>query len=181
MKKIMIIISLVAMTNFAQAQDSQSWWESLLSSVGLGDETSVEEVKGPNLDGLLGSLTENLGVTSEQAKGGLAALLNFAKQNVSQEQFEALAAQVPGLDSVMQYLPAVAQASESGLGGLLDKAANYSETLAQANDLKKQFDTLGLDTSMIQGYAQQAQAYLDTPEGAEAKKLLSDSLLNLSL
>lgn len=179
MKKFAILLSFLTLSTMAQAQDS--WWDSVLNTIGLGDDKSVEVPAGPSLDGMDGSLTSSLGVTPEQAKGGLAALFNFAKQNISQEQFEALAAQIPGMDSVMQYLPAISAASEQGLGGLMDKAAGMNETLGQVNNVKKQFDTLGLDAGMIQKYTQQAKSYLDTPQGQAAKQLLTNSLSSLSL
>jgi hypothetical protein len=176
MKKILLMLAVLSFTSNSMAQES--WWNSLLNAVGLGEETS-QEAQGPNLDGLLQSVTSNLGVTSEQAKGGIAALVNYAKQNITEEQFATLAQKVPGLDSVMEYLPMVQEASRSGLGGLMDKAAGYNETLGQLNNLNKQFESLGLDTAMIKGYAQQATEYLDTPQGQEAKKLLTDGLLKI--
>jgi hypothetical protein len=109
----------------------------------------------------------------------MAALFNYAKQNISDEQFAILAEKVPGLDSVMQYLPMVEESSRGALGGLMDKAASFNENLGQLNQLNKQFESLGLDTSMIKGYAQQATQYLDTPQGQEAKNLLTDSLFKI--
>ena len=178
MKKITLLFVFISFSTLAQAQDS--WWNSLLNSVGLGDD-KTEAVTGPSLDGMVANFTSALGVTPEQAKGGLAALFNYAKQNVSQEQFNAITEQIPGLATVMQYLPAVSKVKQGGMGGLMDMAASVSEPLAQVNDLKKQFDTLGLDTGMIQQYITQAQTYLDTPEGQEAKKMLSDSLTQISI
>jgi len=81
-------------------------------------------------------------------------------------------------DSVKNMLgavPAVATLSEGGLGGLMNKAAEYSDSLKSINDLKNQFDTLGLDTGMIMKYVSQAQQYLDTPQGQEAKTMLTDA------
>lgn len=176
MKNVLLLLVTLSFTSSAMAQES--WWDSVLSAVGLGEETS-EQVKGPSVDGLLDSVTSNLGVTTEQAKGGIAALVNYAKQNVSEEQFAALTAQIPGLDSVMEYLPAIEAASEGGLAGLMDKAAQYSDKLGNLNDLNKQFESLGLNTGMIKDYASQAKSYLDTPEGQEAKKLLTDGLLKI--
>ncbi|MGK0371561.1 MAG: hypothetical protein ACJAW1_001804, partial [Glaciecola sp.] len=98
MKKILLIIAVLGFASNAAAEES--WWNTVLSAVGLGEETTVQ-AEGPNLDGMLNSVTSNLGVTSEQAQGGMAALINYAKQNVSEEQFAMLAEKVPGLDSVM--------------------------------------------------------------------------------
>lgn len=170
---------MIALIGFAScAAAEQSWWNKVLNVVGLGEETTVQD-QGPNIDGLLSSVTSNLGVTNEQAKGGMAALVSYAKQNVSDEQFAMLTSKVPGLDSIMQYVPVVKEAASGGLGGLMDKAASYNETLGQLNQLNKQFESLGLDTNMIKGYAQQASQYLDTPQGQEAKQLLADSLLKI--
>ena len=188
MKKILIMVAVLTFTSHAGAQES--WWNTLLNAVGLGDSASQSvqtpgenagesTANGPSLDGLLESVTSNLGVTSEQAKGGIAALVNYAKQNISEEQFAMLTEKVPGLDSVMQYLPMVKEASAGGFGGLLDKAASFSDSFSQLNDLNKQFESIGLDTAMIKGYATQATQYLDTPEGQEAKKLLTDGFLKI--
>lgn len=181
MKKILIITIFMTLTSSAHAQES--WWQSLLNTVGLGNSETVSEKAedSVSIEGLIRSLTSNLGVTTEQAQGGIAAIFNYAKQNVSPEQFASLAAKIPGLDSVMQYLPKISEAKESGLGGLLDMASGMSEQLSQANDLKKQFDTLGLDTNMISSYVNQASSYLDTPQGAEAKKMLGETFSSLSL
>jgi hypothetical protein len=176
MRNVLLLVVMLSFTTTAIAQES--WWDSVLSAVGLGDDTS-EQVTGPSADGLLDSVTSNLGVTSEQAKGGIAALVNYVKQNISEEQFAKLSAQIPGLDSVMQYLPEVEAVSKGGLSGLMDKAAEYSESLGDLNDLNKQFESLGLNTAMIKDYVDQAKSYLDTPEGEEAKQLLTDGLFKI--
>jgi hypothetical protein len=119
MKKILLIVAILSFASHAVAE--QSWWNKVLNAVGLGEQ-SAEQVQGPDLTGLLNSVTSNLGVTNEQAKGGMAALFNYAKQNISDEQFAILAEKVPGLDSVMQYLPMVEESSRGALGGLMDKA-----------------------------------------------------------
>ncbi len=176
MKYLLLIATLAIFSSSAMAQ--QSWWNSVLSAVGLADE-QPEAVKTPNIDGLLNSVTSNLGVTSEQAKGGIAALFNFAKQNISAEQFSALTAKIPGIDSVMQYLPVVEEMTKGGLGGLMDQAASYNESLSNLNQLNKQFESLGLNTGMIKDYAQQAKNYLDGANGQEAKQLLVDGLMKI--
>ncbi|MGB3726114.1 MAG: DUF2780 domain-containing protein [Glaciecola sp.] len=181
-KKMLTLMVLVTFTFSAQAE--QSWWQQLLSAVGLGDTEAVtqqatEAANSIDIDGLVEMLTSNLGVTTEQAQGGIAALMNFAKQNISEEQFMSLSEQIPGLDSVMRYLPSISSTKQDGLGGLLSMAGNFNEQLGQLGDLKQQFDTLGLDSNMITQFAEQARSYLDSPEGAEAKQILSESLENL--
>jgi hypothetical protein len=184
MKKLLCLSFALLMSSSAMAEES--WWNSLLNSIGLGEE--VEEPQNveasaaqPDIMGLITHLTNNLNVDQEQAQGGVASLMNYAKQNLTQENFSALATQLPGTEGILSELPDISNIEQGGLGGLLDKAAQYNESLASVNDLKKQFDALGLDTGMIMGFVEQAQSYLDTPAGQEAKKLLMDSFTSLQL
>lgn len=181
MKKITALIALITLLTFNTAVSAEeSWWNSLLNSIGLGEETVEEKEALPSIEGMLDSITSNLGVSQEQAQGGMASVLSFVKDNASKEQFAALAEYVPGIDSVMAYLPEVPKVDSSdALGGLVAKAAEMSESVAQLNDLKQRFDGLGLDTSMIKQYIEQAREYLDTPAGQEAKKLFSENLFKI--
>jgi hypothetical protein len=71
--------------------------------------------------------------------------------------------------------------SEGGLSGLMDKAANYNDSLKAANELKKQFESLGLSPEMITQVVTSAQTYLDTDEGKKIKEQLMQGLSSLSL
>ena len=71
--------------------------------------------------------------------------------------------------------------SEGGLGGLMDKAANYNDSLKAVNELKKQFEALGLSSEMIMKVVDSAKAYLDTDEGQKIKQQLMQGLSQLSI
>jgi len=47
------------------------------------------------------------------------------------------------------------------------------------NDLKKQFESLGLKPEMITDFVSTAQTYLDTEQGKEAKEILSQGISKL--
>jgi hypothetical protein len=184
-----------------QVLAEESWLDKIKNAIGLGsdkpeqvEETANDETEGanvldnlknlgsvPSADGLLTMLTSNLGVTNEQASGGMGALLNYAKENVSSEQFSAIGEAVPGLEGLLSQAPSIESLSSEGLGGLLNKAAEYSDSLQSLALLKQQFDALGLDTDMILQYVEQAKAYLDTPAGQSAKEMLEQAFGNLSL
>lgn len=53
------------------------------------------------------------------------------------DTFAQLEQQIPGVSSVMGNLPDISDMQQEGLGGLLDMAAQYSESLQAVNDLKK--------------------------------------------
>ena len=44
------------------------------------------------------------------------------------------------------------------------------------NDVKKQFEALGLNSEMISNFIASAQSYLDTEQGQQAKKMLTEGL-----
>ncbi len=159
---------------------AEGFFDSLREFFGFG-ETKTETVEQPTIDGLLSVLTENLNVSTEQAKGGLASLLNYAKNNIDPDTFAQLKEQIPGVESIMDSLPDTSDMEQEGLSGLLDKASEYSESLKSVNDLKKQFEAIGLDPKMIMDYVEQAKTYLDTEEGKQAKQTLMDALSSLKL
>jgi L-rhamnose isomerase len=70
---------------------------------------------------------------------------------------------------------------EGVLGGLMDKAANYNASLKAVNELKKQFEALGLSPEMIMQVVNSAKAYLETDEGQKIKEQLMEGLNTLSL
>jgi hypothetical protein len=45
---------------------------------------------------------------------------------------------------------------------LMDKAANYNDSLKAVNELKKQFEALGLKPEMIMQVVNSTKTYLDT-------------------
>ena len=179
MKTRAAIIFVMGISLSAQA-NAEGFLDSLKDFFGLGD-SKAEMVEQPTVDGLLSALTDNLDVNSDQAKGVLASLLNYAKNNVNAEKFAALKQQMPGIDSLMGDLPDISNMKQEGLGGLLDKASEYSESLKALNDLKKQFEAIGLEPQMIMNYIEQASAYLDTEEGKQAKQMLMDAFSSINL
>ena len=160
---------------------AEGWLDSIKAFLGLGEQQSQQqeqqvEQQTANLQGLINSL-KSLGVTDGQIEGGLAAIFNFVKTSVSSGDFKQLTDALPGSEQLLNSVPDTSQIkSDSGLSGLLDKASEYSESVKAVNDLKKQFEALGLSPEMIGQYGTKIQNYLNTPEGAEAKKVLQDSL-----
>ncbi|MBO1256113.1 DUF2780 domain-containing protein [Alteromonas sp. 5E99-2] len=179
MKKITLICFTLGLSLSANVH-AEGWLDSIKSALGF-ETTSTEQAPQLSAEGLLSSLTSNLGVNSEQAEGGLASLFNYAKNNVSSDTFSSLTSQIPGIDGYLSKLPDTSNLKQDGISGLLEQAAQYSDSLKSINELKSQFEALGLDTDMILKYVSQMQAYLDTEEGQNAKQLLTQSFSSLSL
>jgi len=172
MKKIALLLAITALSIAPQSQ-AQSWLDSLKSMVGLSEEKAAT----PNISDMVSSVSDPLGVTQAQANGGLGSLFNYVKNHISSEQFKQLSAALPGVEALLNAAPDIStMSSEAGLSGLMDKAANYNESLNAINNVRKQFESLGLEPEMIMQFATKAKAYLDTEEGKQAQALLSKGL-----
>jgi len=188
MKKLIVLLTISTLSTSVLAEES-SWLDSLKNLVGLGEakEQSVdtntnkitETLAMPSTDGLVSMLTSSLGVNTGQASGGMGSILNYVKNNVSTDQFSQLAKSLPGVDSLVSQMPDLSKlssGSSESLGGLLDKASEYSDSLKSISDVTKQFEALGLKPEMITSFISSAQSYLDTEQGQEAKKMLTAGL-----
>tara|TARA_R110002050_G_scaffold165173_12_gene295538 strand:+ start:1665 stop:2210 length:546 start_codon:yes stop_codon:yes gene_type:complete len=179
MKKLILLLTVATLSSSAIAAET-SWLDSLKNLVGLGDTQEQNAVAKLSSDGLVDMLTSGLGVNTDQASGGMGAILNYVKNNVSSDQFGQLAKSLPGVEGLVGQMPDISKLSSGeGLGGLLDKASEYNESLKSINDVKRQFEALGLKPEMITSFIASAQRYLDTEEGQQAKQVLTQGLAKL--
>lgn len=181
MKKRVIAASLMLLSVSPASQAEQSWWESLKSMLGMGEAAPEQnQQQAINVNGIVAAVEQNLGVTRLQAEQGIAAILNFLKSTANSEQFNQLKANLPGIDQVLAQVPEVPEVNEgeakSLVEGLLQKAAQYSESAQALSDLQRQFEAAGLKPEMLQGYLTAAEDYLNTPKGQAAKQSLSNML-----
>ena len=70
---------------------------------------------------LINRLTKELGITKQQASGGLVALMRAAEKHLSREDFAAFVADVPGAAKLLKDAPPPSAISSlaGGLGSLL--------------------------------------------------------------
>lgn len=186
MKKSLILLTCSTLLLAVNAQ-AENELDSLKSLAGFSDQktssTSVNSTQTAttsalDISGMLSQVTNSLNVTPKQAEGGVASLFSFAKDNLSSTDFSQLAKSIPGVDGILSKVPSVGKSS-GGLGGLLDQASQYSDSVKSINNIKKQFEALGLSPDMISKFISQAQSYLDTEQGQQAKDLLTKGLAQL--
>lgn len=118
---------------------------------------------------LVGLLTSQLGVSSQQASGGAGLLFKTARERLSTEQFSQLAAAVPEASRLLGAAPA-----GGGAMGMLGKALG-----GKAGDLASLaggFSQLGLDTGMIQKFIPIVMNYVQQQGGAGAAGLLQQAM-----
>ncbi|WP_166425995.1 DUF2780 domain-containing protein [Paraglaciecola sp. 20A4] len=179
-----LLITTLTLSSHAFANDTVDKLKGLLgkSSSSTSTQTvSSTESQALDVSSLVSMVSDNLGVSETQSQGGLASIFDYAKSNLSGGDYTELASNIPGLDSLLDYVPEVTSDSSSkssAMSGLLNKASEYSSSLSSINALKQQFEALGLDTDMISSFVSQINAYLSGDKDTQA--LLQSGLGNLA-
>lgn len=98
------------------------------------------------MDDLIRRLTKELGVSKEQARGGLVAVLRAGQQNLSRKDFEQFVSEVPGADKLLKNAPPPSTLSSlaGGLGSLLggrSSAGRWAGLAASFTELGIDLDT----------------------------------------
>ncbi len=123
---------------------------------GLLDQASA--MASDSLGSLLGG---QLGISSEQAEGGLGGLFSLAKNQLSESDFESLAAAVPGVSGYLDKARSL---------GLLD------EPITSAAELTNALGGLGLNAQTIEQFLPAAVEAIGKVGGDQARTLLSGLL-----
>lgn len=156
--------------------------ESTVTTSSLTD-IATSAASSIDLGSLVNSVAGNLNVSDTQSQGGIASIMNYVQGNLSGADYAQLANSIPGIESLLENVPSLssnsAASSSSSLSGLLNKASEYSSTLKSVNDLKQQFETLGLSTDMIASFVTQISSYLNVNADEETQALFKSGLDNL--
>jgi len=124
--------------------------------------------------GLVALLSEQLGISEEQAAGGAGALLDVAKGQVSDADFAALAQSVPETEDLLAAAPKPSAETGSSATSLLDGQGGAQ--LENALGLAGSFESLGLDASTVQSFAPIVVDYFKEAGGDAAGDLLGGAL-----
>jgi hypothetical protein len=95
------------------------------------------------MDDLIRKLTKDLGVSRDQARGGLVALLRAGQQNMSPPDFAEFVADMPGADKLLRSAPA--QSTLSSLAGGLGSLLGGRSGAGRWAGLAASFTELGID------------------------------------
>lgn len=119
---------------------------------------------------LVGSLTEKLGISSEQATGGAGAVFSYAKDNLEADDFATVAKGVPNMDGLLAAAPEADSGSALGkVGGMLGGKDSKLGSLAS---LTSSFDSLGIDPDMVSQFLPIVYDYVGGASGEKAMGLL---------
>jgi len=124
---------------------------------------------------ILSMLTEQLGVTEDQAKGGAGAIFNLAKEKLGDADFGKVAEAVPGMEELLGAAPA--RGGLAGLvGGLASKLGGGAGKLGSLASLAGGFKDLGLDSGMVGKFIPIILSFVQSKGGDSIKSLLAGVL-----
>ena len=129
-----------------------------------------------DISGLIDLLTNNLGVSTEQATGGAGAIFDYAKQRLSPDQFSQVSSVLPGVDSLIGAAPKPAPLGDK-LVGLSSALGGDSGTARAIGSLGGSFSQLGLSPDMVGEFIPVVLDYAKSQGGPEIMKLLQGALL----
>ena len=124
---------------------------------------------------LVGLLTKNLGVTTQQAQGGAGAIFNAASQNMSTNDFATVEDALPEIQSLMTAAPAM-DAGSGALGGVSSMLSKGGGSVASMAGLAGAFTQLGLSSDMVSQFIPIILDYAQTKGGEGIAGLLKTAL-----
>lgn len=122
---------------------------------------------------LLKQLTEQLGVSEDQAKGGAGLIFKMAKEKLSGSEFSQVTDAVPEAEPMMAAAPA--GGGGGMLGGLLSKIGLGGKLGSMATIIAG-FKKLGIGSDKIQGFIQTILKFVQEKGGDGLKNILSGVL-----
>lgn len=180
---------LIATLTLVHIQTQAGVWDSITDFFGGSGDSPVAEsaptsVEAPANDAssmiskgvkLIPLITQTLGVTDGQAKGGMGALLQAAQILLADTEYGTLANAIPGASALLDAAPAK-EDSSSLMGTAIKMAGEQSDAAKVGLDLISQFKSLGMNQEMIPKFASAAEGYLEQSGSAEAGGLLTSAL-----
>lgn len=112
-------------------------------------------------EGLLKTLTSQLGVTDTQALGGAGALLQLAQDKLGADQFSTIAAIIPGADSYLNIAKTVGK---------------ISGPMNSLDDVKPVFENLGMSGDLVGEFVPALSGYASMVGGSGVSDLLGSVL-----
>ena len=124
---------------------------------------------------LINMLTEQLGISDEQARGGAGLLFKMAKDKLGSGEFEQITASVPEADSLADAAPG-SGLFESALGGLASGLSSGESNLGDLAGLVGGFTKLGLEPDMLGNFVPIVLSFVKGKGGDAVQNILSKAL-----
>ncbi|GIU40117.1 hypothetical protein TUM4438_00520 [Shewanella sairae] len=146
----------------------------ILDQLGQAKKTTEQQTEQAQSNDLVGSVMSQLGLSQNQAEGGLGSLLSLAQSSLGSNDFSSIADSIPGVDGLLGAVPELD--SDSGMSGLLSKAGGLGESLQGGAMVYDAFEKLGISKDLAAPMIDIVTSYLDTNGSAGTSDLLMKGL-----
>ena len=126
-------------------------------------------------DDLVSLITDDLDISSSEARGGAGAIFAYAKDNLDDDEFDRIAEGVPDMDSFLHAAPHV---EDDSFFGIRDTLSELDSPVAGRSSLIDSFDELDMDRDMIDEFLPIVYDYVEDVSGERAKDILEDLFLD---
>ncbi|PKN11321.1 MAG: hypothetical protein CVU69_13050 [Deltaproteobacteria bacterium HGW-Deltaproteobacteria-4] len=123
---------------------------------------------------LLQMLTQQLGVSEDQAKGGAGLIFTLAKEKLDAGEFSQVAGAVPGIEGLIAAAPKPGGIA-GALSGLASSLAGGSH-LGNLAAIAAGFKGLNMDSGMISKFIPVVLSFVQSKGGDSVKGILSKIL-----
>ncbi len=146
------------------------------TAYGLDSLTEVTNAvsKPSESSDLVGNVMSQLGLSQDQAEGGLGSLLSLAQSSLGSSDFSSISDSIPGIDGLLGAVPELD--NESGMSGLLSKAGGFGESLQGGAMVYDAFEKLGISKELAAPMVDIVKGYLDANGTAGTSDLLMKGL-----
>jgi len=121
-------------------------------------------------------LTDELGITGEQASGGAGAIFKYAKAKLSDNDFSTVTKALPGVDSLISAAPKTGVSGDL-VSGLKSLSGSQSGSATTISSLAGSFSKLGMNTDMAGKFIPIVLDYAKSKGGPTVMNILKGALL----
>lgn len=133
-----------------------------LLSLAFSGNAAAQMPSMPSLSNpLLGQLTKSLGVSSDQAQGGVGSILTLAREKLAAGDFDKIAAVIPGASKYIEKAKSL-----GAVAGPIGNALGLSSALGK----------LGISPATAAKFIPQVTQYVGMVGGKDVGALLSNAL-----
>lgn len=124
---------------------------------------------------LLNQLTENLGVTQDQAKVGTGLIMRMAKEKLGSGDFGKIGNCIPNVESLIKSAPAIS-GTEKALNTLSKSSAPGVGGATNLAALTNGFSKIGLDSRMVERFVPIVLSFVQAKGGDTTRNILEKLL-----
>ena len=128
---------------------------------------------------LVQQLSQNLGISEEQAQGGAGLIFSLAKQKLGEGEFTQVSQSLPGISNLISAAPQSGGVMAGAMGGLasaMGGAMGGGGNIASLATLAGGFTQLGLNPNMASQFIPVILSFVQSKGGEQAKNILAGVL-----